>query len=141
MDVRLVLRVLALRRELSRRENWDRSQLVAYQDRSLRVLRKCCYALSPFYRRFHEGLAAAPLSELPVLTKAKLMENFDEVVTDRAVRLADVESHLDSMRGAARLHGRFFAAATAGTTGMRGVFLWNLEEWASILASYSRPYA
>jgi hypothetical protein len=37
---------------------------------------------SPFYRRFHSGLEGRPLSELPVLTKAQLMESFGELVTD-----------------------------------------------------------
>jgi phenylacetate-CoA ligase len=29
-------------------------------------------------------------------------------------------------------------AATSGTTGRRGIFLWNLDEWVEILASYNR---
>ena len=60
----------------------------------LRLLREHAYARSPFYRRFHKGLEDRPLNELPVLTKATLMEHFDELVTDPTVRLADVEGGL-----------------------------------------------
>jgi hypothetical protein len=49
---------------------------------------------SPFYQRFHAGRTDRPLHELPVLTKAMVMEHFDQLVTDPAVSLADVEAHL-----------------------------------------------
>jgi phenylacetate-CoA ligase len=45
-------------------------------------LRQFAYEGSPFYRRFHHGLESAPLAELPVLTKAVLMDHFDEISTD-----------------------------------------------------------
>jgi phenylacetate-CoA ligase len=75
---------------------------------------------------------------LPVLTKAMVMEHFDELVTDPAVRLAEVEAHLATLEGNERLCGRYWVAATSGTTGRRGVFLWNLDEWVTVLASYNR---
>ena len=49
---------------------------------------------SRFYRRFHAGRTDRPLQELPVLTKAMVMEHFDQLVTDLTVKLADVEAHL-----------------------------------------------
>lgn len=141
MDPQLLFKVLRRRRQLARREMWSRSRLAAYQDRALRDLVAHGYDASPFYRKFHEGLFDAPLSALPVLTKAHLMENFDEVITDRDIRLAGVRSFLGQMRGAERFKGRYYVAATAGTTGQPGIFLWDADEWAGILASYSRPYA
>ena len=141
MELTLLLKVLRLRRQFARREAWVHAQLEAHQGAALRALRAHAYASSPFYRRFHEGLMDAPLSELPVLTKARLMENFDELVADRAVRLDRVRSFLSSMRGTQRLDGRYYVAATAGTTGRPGIFLWDADEWAAILASYNRPYA
>lgn len=141
MDPGLLLKVLRLRRRLARRETWSRSRLEAHQDRALRDLRMHSYAESPFYRRFHEGMFDAPLSALPVLTKAQLMEHFDEVITDRDIHLAQVRSFLAQMRGPERLKGRYYVAATAGTTGRPGIFLWDGDEWAGILASYNRPYA
>lgn len=146
MDPQLLLKVLRLRRQFARRETWSRPRLQAHQDRELRDLRVHSYAASPFYRRFHQGMFHAPLSALPVLTKTALMKHFDDVVTDRDIQLAQVRSFLDDLRGAERLgaerfRGRYYVAATAGTTGQPGIFLWDGDEWAGILASYSRPYA
>jgi hypothetical protein len=94
MNTRIILKVLRMRRQLRRRDRWTREQLMEHQTRSLQLLREYAYSRSPFYRRFHKGLEDRPLNELPVLTKATLMENFDQLVTDPMVRLADVEDHL-----------------------------------------------
>ncbi|WP_240987037.1 hypothetical protein [Arthrobacter sp. Soil736] len=77
------------------------------------------------------------------MTKADLMEHFDEAVTTPDVRLADLENHLRSLteRGGdpgVPWKGRWWAAATAGTTGRRGAFVWNRTEWGTVLASYAR---
>jgi hypothetical protein len=71
--VALVLAVLGYRRRLRRRDRWSRSALLAHQDRALRRLREHAYQKSRFYQDFHAGLASAPLSALPVLTKQMLI--------------------------------------------------------------------
>jgi phenylacetate-CoA ligase len=134
----VVLRVLGHRHRLRQRDHWTPQQLQAYQARALRQLRHNTYARSPFYRRFHAGRTDHPLHELPVLTKAMVIEHFDELVTDPAVRLAEVEAHLAALDGNQRYRGRYWVAATSGTTGRRGIFLWNLDEWVTVLASYNR---
>ena len=138
--VALVLAVLAYRRRLRRRDRWSRPALLAYQDRALRRLREYAYQKSRFYQDFHAGLASAPLSALPVLTKQMLMESFDSVVTRPGLRLIDVEDYLATLRGNELFQGRYFVSATAGTTGRRGVFLWNFPEWVQVVASYNRAF-
>ena len=136
MDIRLIAHVLLLRAALRRRDQWDAARIAAHQDQALRDLRKAAYAGSPFYRRHHAGLLDAPLDELPPVTKAELMENFDEAVTAPGLRRADLEEHLRSLTQNAGdpgkpWKGHWWAAATAGTTGRRGTFLWNRAEWAT----------
>ena len=140
MVARLISKVLWKRRRLRRRDRWTRGQLEEYRDSSLSLLREHAYARSPFYRRFHKNLNDRPLNELPILTKATLMEHFDELVTDPSVRLAEVEEHLVSLRGDELFDGRYRVASTSGTTGRRGIFLWDLDEWATVLASYNRSF-
>ena len=94
MTPRTIIAILAHLRALRQRERWGQAQILAYQSRALARTRAYAYAHSPFYRRFHRGLEAAPLAALPGLTKTALMERFDELITDRAVRLADVEAYL-----------------------------------------------
>src|SRR5215211_5103769 len=136
VNIPVVLRVLGRRHTLRQRDRWTTEQLQAHQARALRQLRDHAYAHSPFYQRFHAGRMDRPLRELPVLTKA--MEHFDELVTDPAVTLADVEAHLAALQGNERFRGRYWVAATSGTTGQHGIFLWDLDEWVEVLASYNR---
>jgi phenylacetate-CoA ligase len=138
VNIPVVLRVLGRRHTLRQRDRWTPEQLQAHQARALRQLRDHAYAHSPFYQRFHAGRTDRPLHELPVLTKAMVMEHFDELVTDPAVTLFDVEAHLAALQGNERFHGRYWVAATSGTTGRRGIFLWDLDEWVQVLASYNR---
>ncbi|HSN35368.1 MAG TPA: phenylacetate--CoA ligase family protein [Arthrobacter sp.] len=143
MDLRLISRVLFLRAAWQRRDHWDAAQIAAHQDHALRELRRATYAGSEFYRRHHAGLHDAPLDQLPSVTKADLMAHFDEAVTTPDLSLADLENHLRSLTQSGGdpgrpLKGRWWAAATAGTTGRRGTFIWNRAEWGTILASYAR---
>jgi hypothetical protein len=94
MNIRLMWGLLLTLGKLRRRERWLRPQLEAYQAESLRQLREYAYARSPFYQRFHKGLTDRPLQELPVLTKSTMMEHFDDMVTDRSIRQADVRAYV-----------------------------------------------
>ena len=89
MDIQIVLSLLAQMRQFRPREHWTRKLLEAHQADALRSLREYVYAHSPFYQQFHRGLYDAPLQELPVLTKAMMMEQFDDLVTDLAIRLEE----------------------------------------------------
>lgn len=140
MDLLMALRMLWTVRRWRTRDRWTRPQLQAHQAASLRHLREEAYRSSPFYRRFHAGLLDRPLHELPVLTKAMVMEHFDELVTDRSIRLADVEAHVAALRGDERYLGRYWANATSGTTGRRGLFLFGRSEWTTVLASFARGH-
>jgi phenylacetate-CoA ligase len=140
MNLPLLVRVLAKRRQLARHDQWTRRQLEHHQTKALERLRAYAYAKSPFYQQFHKGLERQPLSALPVLTKATMMEAFDTFVTDPNVHLKDVESYLTTSSNEPFL-GRYWVSATSGSTGRRGIFLYNLSEWTTVIASYARVYA
>lgn len=145
MDLRLVSRVLFLRAAWRPRDHWDAARIEEHQQEALKDLRIAAYNRSAFYRRHHAGLFDAPLDQLPPVTKADLMENFDDAITAPGVSLAMLENHLRSLTQGGGdpgipWKGRWWAAATAGTTGRRGTFLWDRPEWATVLASYARAY-
>ena len=133
------LRVLWRRRELEKSCRWSSSRLRSVQQRRTAELRHFAAANSPFYARFHRGLENRPLEELPILTKTILMENFDDLVTDRSLRLKDVEAFLRADDGTGLFQNRYVALSTSGSTGQRGVFVYNSREWIENLASISRP--
>jgi len=119
-------------------DRWTRQQLEDYQARALQTCREYAYAHSPFYQRFHRGLTDRPLHELPVLTKATLMEHFDELVTDRTIRLEDVRQYMADPGGQERFLNRYRVMATSGSTGRPGVFLANQAERTNLTVGFSR---
>ncbi len=140
MNVGMVVGLVRARAELRRHDARTRDELLGHQQRRLAELRAFAVARSPFYRDLHRGLENAPLQALPVVTKADVMEHFDELVTDRAVRLADVQRYLEKASATGRFRDRYRVAATGGTTGRRGIFLADPVEWTFVLASYARAY-
>lgn len=112
-----------------------------HQQESCANLRTFALEHSPFYKSFHRGRETRPLQELPILTKADVMENFDDLVTDRTVRLADVEAYLQQDRGPDLFRDRYVVLATSGSTGRRGVFLFDPREWLNAVAAITRPLA
>lgn len=143
MDASLIAQVLLLRAAWRQRDHWDAARIAVHQGHALQELRRATYAGSEFYRQHHAGLHDAPLDQLPPVTKADLMEHFDGALTTPDLRLADLENHLRTLTQSGGdpglpWRGKWWAAATAGTTGRRGTFVWNRTEWATVLASYAR---
>lgn len=140
MDIHILLKLLNMLEQFHMRDRWTRQQLEAHQARSLRHLREYAYAHSPFYRQFHEGLTDRPLHELPVLTKSMMMEHFDDLVTDRAIRLEAVRAHATNGGDGKRFLDRYWLNATSGSSGHPGFFLFDRSEWTTILTSFARAH-
>lgn len=138
MNLRIIASVLRKRRQLRGHEGWDRAELAAHQASALAALRAHAVERSPFYAELHRGLEAAPLAALPVVTKAMLMERFDDLVTDREVRRADVLAFLETDDGSRLFRDRYWVTGTSGSTGRRGIFLADRDEWTTMMASYAR---
>lgn len=132
--IALGLRILAL----TRHNTWSRVRLLDYQSSALKRLRAFALDRSPFYKRFHRGLEAAPLNALPILTKGRLMAEFDDVVTDRDIRLAEIQSFAANMSLTDLYRDKYQVVATSGTTGERGHFLFNRQEWVTTMAGLGR---
>jgi putative adenylate-forming enzyme len=119
-------------------ERWTRQQLEEYQANALHACRSYAYAHSPFYQHFHRELMGRPLHELPVLTKATVMEHFDELVTDREVHLRDVRQYLTGTDQTKLFLDRYRVTVTSGSTGQPGVFLNNPIEAAVVANTLTR---
>jgi phenylacetate-CoA ligase len=138
MNIRIMFNLLLTLEQQRQREKWTRQQLQTYQEESLRRLRKYAYEKSPFYQDFHKGMTNRPLQELPVLTKAIMMETFDELVTDRSLHLEDIRAFAAQGEVGERFRNQYYVTATSGSSGHPGFFLFNQAEWVSVLASFAR---
>ncbi len=140
MDLQIMLNLMHHMEQFRQHDRWTRVQLEAYQAEAFRRQRGYAYVRSPFYQQFHKGLYNAPLQELPVLTKAMVMENFDELVTDRAIRLEDVRAHMANDREGKRFLNHYWVTATSGSTGHPGIFLFDRDEWSNVVATFGRAH-
>jgi phenylacetate-CoA ligase len=138
MNIQIMLKLLHTLEELRKHERWSRQQLEAHQSKALHDLRQYAYERSPFYQKFHKGLTGRPLHELPVLTKALMMEHFDELVTDRSLRLEEVRTFATQGEAGQPYKNRYWVNATSGSSGHPGFFLFDAAEWADVLASFAR---
>lgn len=122
----------------SRHEHWTREQLKHYQARALQICREHAYAHSPFYQQFHRGLTDRPLHELPVLTKSMMKAHFDELVTDRAIRLENIRQYIADPNGTEYFLDRYRVMITSGSTGEPATFLYTQAEWANVMGALAR---
>lgn len=135
VDITFMLDVVRKQRQFKSQDRWNRKLLEAHQHRMVHSLRRNAYENSPFYQHFHAGLYDASLDHLPTLTKARMMEQFDRLVTDRAVHLEDIKKYMhDPERGRSFLD-RYVINATSGSSGHPAVVLWSRGEWAATMAS------
>src|SRR5512147_769788 len=138
MNIQIMLKLLHTLEQLRKHESWTRQQLEAHQAKALKELRRYAYERSPFYQRFHKGLTDRPLHELPVLTKAMMMEHYDELVTDRSLHLEEIRASATEGEAGKAYKGKYWINATSGSSGHPGFFLFDQSEWVQVLASFAR---
>ncbi len=92
----------------------------AVQRQALRRMLRFANAHSPYYQRLFRGLdlRRCALEDLPVLNKRLLMEHFDEIVTDRRLKLDDLRQFMaDPTNFGSYYLGEFAVCQTSGTQG------------------------
>ncbi|KTC83964.1 phenylacetate--CoA ligase family protein [Legionella cincinnatiensis] len=107
------------------------------RDEQLRKLLIHAKLNSPWYQKAlaHidvENFTEERLNEIPIMDKITFMKNWDAIVTDRKLSLALVEKHIAKMRrhnNLLYLHDRYHVLASGGSSGTRGVFIYDWEEW------------
>jgi phenylacetate-CoA ligase len=113
------------------RLRWDRARIVEHQRERLRALLAYAVERSPFHARRLAGVDPGgvdprDLSRLPVMTKTEMMADLGEVFTDRRLTVAAVEEALAGARAEpATPLGRCVALASGGSSGERGVFVFD----------------
>ena len=129
-------------RELGKRERLPREQFESDRRRRLDVLARRAIDGSPFWReRLTPAMSSdgsLDLDAVPPLTKAEMMESWDDLVTDRRLRRDDVLRHLDGLDHDALWLGEYRAMTTSGSSGLKGLFVYDRESWRSLMAQFFR---
>ena len=128
--------------EYAGRIGWSADRVARERLRALRALLAAARR-SPWHRERLAGLdtgafGEADVASLPVMTKTDLMDNFDDIVTDRRLTRELCERHLGELAGEAYLLGEYHVVASGGSSGQRGVFVYGWDAWAICWASMVR---
>ncbi|GAA4891423.1 phenylacetate--CoA ligase family protein [Actinomycetospora straminea] len=136
--------VVAAMPELIARTAWDRDEIVAHQRARLRTLLADAVERSPFHGRRLAGVDPdrvdpRDLSALPTMTKADVVDRFDEVVTDRRLTADLVEGTLARTDTEPRpILDEYVAFASGGSSGRRGVFVLDVPAVVQFVGSLCR---
>lgn len=136
------LRAVRAARELEAHGEWSPERVRSHQRQRLLETVRHAAAHSPYYRERIAGIELGDdldLTALPTIDKATMLENFDALVTDRRLTLKGAERQLGELenagaRGDPLLLGEYRAVATGGTSGRRGVFVYDRAGWTETLA-------
>lgn len=99
------------------------------------------YHSSKFYRDLYSshGIKPGDLKEivpsnLPIIDKSMVMDNFNSLITDPSITLKSVEDFLSHDTNPRNRFRNNTVIHTSGTTGVPGIFLYSKEEWSFIAA-------
>ena len=133
---------MRLARKLAERERLPREQMLGDRERRLGELARRAMDGSPFWReRLRRAVrtdGSVDLDSVPVLTKAELMERWDDAVTDRRLRRDELLEHLDGLDRDALWLGEYRAMTTSGSSGRKGLFVYDRAAWRGLMAQFFR---
>src|SRR6266702_5173634 len=137
--------LLARMPENIRRVKWPAERIREERQQRLRSLINVAKEKSPWHgERLRnvdaDSITEADLGKLPVMTKADLMANFDQIVTDKRLTLEKVNAHVSSLREDRYLLDNYHIIASGGTSGFRGVYVYDWDGWATCILSLRHAF-
>jgi phenylacetate-CoA ligase len=132
---------LRLSREMAKHERQPREDLKVYQQQRLESVVRHAAKHSPFYRERLAGVVGegpVELSRLPAIDKSEIMENFDELVTDGRLRRDELLEWVEGLDHDELYLDRYRVMTTSGSSGRKGLFLFDRPEWRAIIAQFLR---
>ena len=84
------------------------------------------------HSRFYRDWDGEPLD------KATMMERFDDIVIDPRLRRDALLAHVERSTGDELYLGRYRAMTTSGSSGRKGLFVYDRPEWVALMAQFLR---
>ncbi len=117
----------------------SRAQIAYLQEKRLRDMLAYAKTHSPWYQErlkhidpFQMTLNA--LNDIPIMNKKDVMEHWNDIVTDRRLSIEEAGAFLMTEQGYDLYNGHHIFAS-GGSSGRRGMFVWDSNEIALTLAS------
>jgi len=132
--------------ELRKSFKWDLVTLREHQKKYLRNLLFHAKKKSKYYRSVLksidiDSIDLSNINQIPIMTKEIMMEHWDDIVTDKQLSLGKIEKHLQKMRIDPQLlcyQDNYHVLVTSGSSGKRGIFVYNQHEWKIYYAMFHR---
>ncbi|MFM6452442.1 MAG: F390 synthetase-related protein [Planktothrix sp.] len=122
----------------------SREQLLTWQNQQVQKFFNKVLQKSPFYQQYYQGLEISDWQNFPMIDKAKMMENFDQLNTVKisaseafeiALKAEQTQNFSSDLRG-------YTVGLSTGTSGNRGLFLVSPQEqwiWAGTILAKLLP--
>ena len=119
-----------------------------YQKKKLKQLLNYVSKNSPYYKELYrdydlKSITPFNISILPPITKAQILQNYDQVVCDRAIKKNDVINFTDDLNNLDKLYlDKYIIDSTSGTTGekLKVINSWpDFSEMMAMSAIYTWP--
>jgi phenylacetate-CoA ligase len=128
-----------------KRVKWPAERIREERQQRLRSLIHVAKEKSSWHRERLKEIDAdsfteADLDKLPVMTKADLMANFDEIITDKNLTLEKVNEYVSHLREDGYLLDKYHVIASGGTSGFRGVFVYDWDGWTTLVLSIRNAF-
>ena len=112
-----------------RGDRWSREKIAAVQNRRLLSLVKFAKERSPFYRELYADIGDdISLADLPPVSKPEMMTHFDDVLTDRNIKMERIEGFTQNPDNIGRMiDDKYLIFKTSGSTGNPAVVLYDRQ--------------
>ncbi|MDT5091799.1 MAG: hypothetical protein QOH60_1162 [Mycobacterium sp.] len=119
------------------RLDWPREQIDRYRTHRLRALLGYARERSPFHAERLKGLdpttaTVADLAPVPMMTKQDAQELWDAIITVPGLTRADTEHILSVQQWFSYTSGDQQVFSSGGSSGVRGVYVWDWELFVSV---------
>ena len=114
-----------------------------FQQRRLRRLLRYAFDHSEFYRALYQGIDLKSCSprDLPIVTKTAMMDNYDRFVTDRRLKLHEIQKWTKDPQNVEKFYlGEFSPFFTSGSTGQNALITYHRKATETIQASLLANY-
>lgn len=106
----------------------ERASIEAFQQARYDALVQHARSRSAFYRDWDGGS----------LDKATMMDRFDDIVTDPRLRRDALLAHAEALQADELYLGRYRVMTTSGSSGRKGLFVYDRPAWIAIMAQFLR---
>ena len=133
-----VIGLLKAVRSVRKAESQDAGQIKVLQEKRFRKLLRHAFRKSKFYKNYYRehGITERDVDsvmpdDLPVIDKDIMMANYDDFVTDPALKQADLERFINDFPSPGAMYkNKYVVVHTSGSSGIIGLFVYGPRDWA-----------